>query len=767
MEHFVNHNFTTHKNNITVFDNAADNQKALRIFRDMSTDIYVKVFFNDNDQIANFLDYTFHMIYSKLIINTNKTIIEYNINNSNIHIKPISGPERCYLVFKGGTLMNRLFADHLDKMGNNTNTSSVHIGNHYGVPLANFFTDLETNTQIPNTVDTFSNFCDNILKKKFSISDTDYSLYIYSQTNERFDILHNFALINLAHAFDDITDKFDNYLNDVSNMNSSYNQPNSIVDLVDDTTDSEIYVQISLLQRLRDFIYDDNNIVYLKNLNFNDPINNPAFNTLNDGIIEFINNVSINDTKLFYLYDVLEILNLLIYIESLGNFIFRLNRDIVSIRNNIESRINDLINKKLSNLKNGLFYSYNKIQLFKQTLFDQYLHIQNTQNTTSSNYYGDKIETFFKPEKCPSIEKTTYRLNNNNQYNINSFEIKQRNSCSVMATSNSLQNSKIYDIPIQKTHYITFNTLIKKTRNKSHITDFDLMRSKFNVVLPNGFVKKNNIDHNLNIPSEFIDVSIPRYFDNSRIEYFHNLTNNGFIPHLLKLTTPRGRSIVIFSYSPQEVSHDLQIVLFNQNTLEPWVDLKYAKRLIRLVVFMVITSYVDKIRFNKNMDDIVNICNFCNKLYLHFNNANTQYPYDVAASFILTKNNNVNTQNDISNYLAIAHQQIVPWMTNNLDLPILNFSNRYTDCNMLLKHIFTWSMILNSGDNDLHNITEIISSNFLQQNQNTLGNISEIRNKFKKLINIIFDYGFKMHYIYNNILIGGGNKQRFKLKKIF
>src|SRR5258706_4734942 len=98
-----------HKYIETVPDDIELAENSKRIFRDLSTDIFNNVFFKDNNLLVYFIDYTYHKIYSSLILNLNKNLINYSNNNRNVNLKPINGNEDIILIFKGGTLMNRAF----------------------------------------------------------------------------------------------------------------------------------------------------------------------------------------------------------------------------------------------------------------------------------------------------------------------------------------------------------------------------------------------------------------------------------------------------------------------------------------------------------------------------------------------------------------------------------------------------------------------------------------------------------------------------------
>ena len=75
-----------------------------------------------------------------------------------------------------------------------------------------------------------------------------------------------------------------------------------------------------------------------------------------------------------------------------------------------------------------------------------------------------------------------------------------------------------------KYHYVTVNAnIFNNLSNAGHLIAFDLYRIKFNVIISNilrtnSINKYNNLGRlnereNFGIPSEFIDISVPKFFD--------------------------------------------------------------------------------------------------------------------------------------------------------------------------------------------------------------------------------------------------------------
>ena len=735
MYQFINSNKSIYKNSLSGINDASLNASAVRIYRDITTDIYTDTFLKEGNELANFLDYTFHLLYSLTIPKINENIIEYNDNNPTTYIKPVCGPERVYLIFKGGTLMNKFFLSHITTIKNKyKDTSSTNVSEKYNINLSKFDIDLENDTSSGDNTDTFSNFSDNILKKKFAISDTDYSLVIHTFEHDRFNIIYQFAINALAKAFDIMNDVFEEYYNSVLDPDNELNMENSINSYIPNTTRS-VYngTKDYILEILRyDIFFGDD----IKNKN------NLAYNLILDYIRPIPNEIN-TYTDIYYLYDTLEIINLLIYMQSADPQRIE-GIDLNHIRDILTIRIELLVEKKLVNLKNDLFYTYTKINQFKMNMLAKYINIQDNQETNKA-YYTEKIERFDHPAKEIMINK--YVLNKNNNYTLDSFQIKPRKSVVVTSNSNPIIYNRIKETVSEKIHYSSFNTLIRKVKTDGSVTDFDLIRTKFNVEFPPGIIKKNGEDSVIKIPSEFIDVSIPRYDEASRKSYFDEIKNNNLIPYMLNLVTSDNRIICVYSYSPSDISHDLQYVLVNQNTIEPWLDQKYAKRVIRLILFIILASYIDARRNRTLMANSLSFCELCSKL---FNYAEGDlFPYTQIAKTIDTVNYNAQSLINMENYVKIIHENIFLWINQNVLTSCFVIKKDFDNMHGILINVITWGLLYGLDDANLLRVVDITSDKCLQKNQYTINTIGDIRLKFKKMIQILFDYGFKLHYVYS------------------
>jgi len=754
-----------YKINTTLFDDPEDNTTAIRIFRDITTDIYVETFFEDDIHLLNFLDFTYHFIYSQIIDKFGIDINKFCKGNLDTTITPLVGHERIYLVFKGGTLMNKFYEEiFTDVINRHGNTSSQDIFNGYNVNVSSFAMDLENMQVGGDRTDTFKNFCENILKNKFKISDTDYSLYIGTNTNERFLVLYKFIIKILGNIFEQVTDIFDSYIEKVmSNKDDRLNNLNSIADNTPDTTDDGHFDQIVKLDLLKAILVNPKNVEEIKKNNLScitnlviddDNFQNMKFMDYIGFMVTYINLTVSDSTKLFNLYEVLEFMDLLIYLNIINNnfviksYIDQTNLDLFSIRNLVSGRISILVNRKLVNLKNSCFYTHDKIQKFKQKLKDKYTSIQNTKDTTSKNYYNVKINKNIGPIKT---EIDNYQLYDQNNYTSESFDIMKKKSLAVISNNDGIDNVMLKKTFNKKYHYITYNNTIKSIRNKIQIINFDLIRSKLCVRLENGFVKKNGVDISMNIPSEIIDVSISRFDDTGKQHFFKTIAKQNLLPHRLKLNKADGKSIVLYAYSPNIIVYDLARILGSINYLEPWVDKKYTKRLIRLIVFIILSYASDGKTGMKNCELLINLFRATND---YVSGKKSDFPHKEFALLVNTSKN----IDDTIDYIKFTSNNIQQMIEDHMVPQFIFTKEEFYDPFYIIRLIFVWCYIYKKNNKEIFDIIDISSKSHLWKHHYTVDTIDIPKEEFKKLISILSDYGTKLFYIFklNQKTLAGG-----------
>ena len=165
-------------------------------------------------------------------------------------------------------------------------------------------------------------------------------------------------------------------------------------------------------------------------------------------------------------------------------------------------------------------------------------------------------------------------------------------------------------------HYISINNTITDSYQRYNIPlDFDLYRIKLNFTGKRIVKKYDNLDNcqtstdgkeeeNTLIPTEILDISIPKYSDASRQFYFksiylkekdyfknlktiYNLDKNVYLNYSVK---QEDKLIILLNninrVKPLEIIEDLGYVVFFQREINPWNDLKYNKRILRYLFFV-------------------------------------------------------------------------------------------------------------------------------------------------------------------------------------
>lgn len=134
-----------------------------------------------------------------------------------------------------------------------------------------------------------------------------------------------------------------------------------------------------------------------------------------------------------------------------------------------------------------------------------------------------------------------------------------------------------YPKPKETSVYISRNTAIKFKRKDDTYNAFDLLRMKLNIILKIGNV-------NLSVPSELIDVGIPKSNDNT-ITYLNK--NSGKC--LVKYHYPK---FDFWGPNLQYMIKDIDAILFYQNDF-PWHDKKIQKRIQRYFLSLFLNAIIN------------------------------------------------------------------------------------------------------------------------------------------------------------------------------
>ncbi len=807
-QRLINANYT-YKKTMGGLDNALDNAHLVRVYRDNSTEIFTNVMIGQegvppanrrDGTLGLFLDYTFHRLYAEVITNIDMKLIDaipIDFNNREIHIKPLVGVERLFLIFKGGTLMKNYFDDYIDQVIDNAqNFTSNDIRNKYqNINITDLIFNIDANQNInpdANNPDEVRVFKNRILKPNFKISDTDYSMFINSTTNERFLVIHKYAIQLLGKAFERMTGECDEYYNNVinnrpinANIPAHYNQSNETLPLNPHN--------VQLLNTLRIFLDDNQNVINIigaPNVGALNALLNAA--NLMVPINVFLQQFWRPINNLYDCYNNIAIISLLRYIFKLNN-IFQNAFNILYGGNNpandvnlaeinryITVQIEIYINIKFRLLKNNQFYTNEKLDIVKQRLVNYYTNIP-----AGDPLFNPKFEAGDDPRYITKkIDR--YQLDHNNLNNpnlvVNDIVFAPRHSSLLVTNNNAIVNVILTDIDRDKNHYVSYNESIRKVRGQGLSTvDFDLMRSKFNIVLNKvGAVTLNGQPHMLKIPSEFIDVSIPRFDDLSRIGFFEHIQHHGFEPVKLDFpNVPNNQNTAIYSYSCSEVLEDLLYTLFSQNQFEPWLDKKYGKRILRsIVLLIIIIRYEQQLNrnlpqaqqdalFTDNLNTYVELFELCFAIEQYIGNIAANpgvqhpYPYHIVARYLDGYDHaNPNNPNNriLEEFLRSIRTFKRNWLHEKQNRFNIFIHERYTIVKALVKNLILWSFLYEFNNNDLINGMNHLSLHYLQTPlymqippvPNGLNDINYARNSFGTMIRMVYDYGFKLLYLVDN-----------------
>ncbi len=230
---------------------------------------------------------------------------------------------------------------------------------------------------------------------------------------------------------------------------------------------------------------------------------------------------------------------------------------------------------------------------------------------SDANITNDKInfsgrENFFLRPQDSS--RYPYVIVTTTDSGLNSRNIKDLKDSIVKANGNSTNvvvkfpgnTTKTLDFSNDNNiHYLSINKSIFIENNR-FVTTFNLFRIKFNVILSDlvESIEKDKVSNNcianiipsINAPSEFLDVGV-----GSKDDTFHRIIdeieehNHGIVFKIKynpgSVPPQYGINSRILSYNVLTFAADLNNVLYCQQAI-PWLDLKYEKRLFRLLFYI-------------------------------------------------------------------------------------------------------------------------------------------------------------------------------------
>ncbi len=716
------------ENALSITDNA-------RVFKDSSTDAFVKNILGDAKIKLLFLDYTFHFINSMIKTKIN----DYLLTNDQV---PLYADENIFFVFKGGNVMNYFMELYVKKIENIFKDIFLkNVSNKYQNPNILAY----TNEDDKDNTSTYAAFFSR-LKENFKISDVDYSIYIKASNYARYILIHGGIVQILGQTLSAISDNFDMLYDNTQINKMSIDYPETD----DDVDDVDIYEHE--YHKLKQLIVNekfDSYVTHMKNniIKSNDKdFDQELYDEISNSVIaasKFVNKIqqsigSISKfTKIYQLITMIQYLQTVKYLNISNNKVNINSSNIDHIQYQLMTHLNNLIKKKYDNIHISNFYNEKNIQNIKSDIVN---NLSSLQNKTKYEENNNGLVTNAKKYELVDVP------------NISNIEFSKRKDLIIKSNNDPINQYISAQSNNNRLHYITFNSIIKSVK-KSNTSNFNLMRIKINIILTGDVMKINSVYKDTPIPSEFIDVSIPFYDDTTGNKFIDSIKNE---PTKIFLKNSRiNKNIVIQSYGLDDLTHDLLNVLFQQNFFVPWLDPKYNKRIFRLLFISILSAYVNDCAvdceaksmaiYKKVLDFSSTILNYMLKLS---NGQKPIYPYAECGEFIDTTHN-------AADHIRAEIDDIIIKYKKILFVNLINIREEYHEMAVLLNFLIVYSRYVTLDKN--------IAFEFMNKNRHDYlyvplekDDFSEYskksNNKFIDMLKIIVNDGYKIYFIFENLM---------------
>ncbi len=690
--------FTSHINNLVADETkpySMFGSENARIFKDISTDSFVSNIFDKKDKLFKFIDCVFYLIYTRI-----PNI--HNLLHSNNYY--MDAYEYLTVIFKGGNVMLLFFDLMINylRLSNSTifetklNTIYSYLKNH-GIDLKNIDGDLF----YQNSFETIDDFF-NEHKKKFKMSDVDFTMYLNISEPIKYDIVSQLynkilidSLLEIRNFFDmyyehDIENKFKNKINELKynnylpfKFNDDPYEPlienlNFDIDVIKSSNSKNFYSNSDLKVYLESIIYRFIINFFTGEIRIADIL---LYGTEKKNFIEPNSNSNkyykyiINIRLITIIYEYLELLKVYCKIHEKKKILQTVNYfriiTLKIIRHHLDNKKRIIIDSE--------FYNDKTINNFMQEISSKY------NRTTNPNLYNTKYSLSFDRKEIiqkiniqrenPDSDLVYYPINKNSANFVNNDNNNEKNEISISKKKDSLIYSsndiKLYDMvnsDDEHYHYISYNGVIYNS-HEHYDRKFDLFRIKFNVKIIKPIISIDGVKINsYNIPSEFVDVSLPAFVDINRKYFYEEIQSEGI--NYLRYKTPN--SIYNWNtYSIHQLYDDLLKILFGP-TVVPWYDSKYDKRIVRLLIlymFFVVKKNIHKTPNNNNEQNnecewicmLSDILKLSNNLYEYIKNANVSN-----LDSINSIKNVILGPNYLDYYSAEKSNYIINWIFDNI-----------------------------------------------------------------------------------------------------
>jgi hypothetical protein len=303
------------------------------------------------------------------------------------------------------------------------------------------------------------------------------------------------------------------------------------------------------------------------------------------------------------------------------------------------------------------------------------------------------------------------------------------------------------------------------------------MRIKFNINLEN-YMKKDNIMLPVyKIPSEFIDLSIPNYFDSGRTKLTSEIKHTGSI-YTYKIDL-NGKKFYIDSYNTSQLLEDIIYVLYSQNSYIPWIDVKYEKRIERFIILLIMSMLDLKADGNYELKNTLNsrfkeLLEITDSVYEYIINKTPNYPYTAFKNYLSYENDNIPllipTDGDLDNYITYKIENFLDKNKNATIYGLFRTKEKYNLYKNILDNMIFWSRIYNLNDDALLNIINKYCSDYLWEEYDKTDQINGVniltynKNKFKKLLETLITSGYITYYVVNKLIPLSVGGKKYKLR---
>ena len=609
----INYGFK-HPDVVLDYEKAVFNQLKERQLKDVSTDVFIKEMFSDNRDVNDtqnllrkekrfyFLAYVYTYLRMKLQIELHEALAKHSI---------ILGlNERVMLLFKGGNMMFYKY----EKLSKELNGA-----------LHDIFTKK--------------------FNEHFKVSDFDFTVYILVQDRKTFYKVKRIATQILWEGLTEVRDFFEQYVQIVLNknldvseitnelvINPSLNDPKSINDLmqkvmkVEDDQNIEgmsmatlrkAYIRLARFLKKRlvwhkepELLSEAFNMKYDKNLKA--ALDSVRYTWTNDikpyidklrkdkKTLDIINNNDICIPRLSVVYEYLCLLTRFInVIDPLEAFVVNAYKE--DVKGFLTTTTQEFTKQIQTKIIQCGFYSKDALGQLKQGIIKEFT--KKIEDASANGKTFKVCKTI--GDEYLSFDGDVDELKDESNFNLiellpsMQLQVYESPRHDFIINTDLISDNEMYiDDSQSSLHYVYYNSTISKVRNEhSSVVDFDLLRIKYNLTL--GGVEVSPVEEKrLQIPSEFVDISVCGY-DDSALTQFRNHLHESLDLYQIEQedSTNVQLRLECLGYSTKAMIHDLTYVLYEQNLFTPWTDQKYKKRIYRLSCLEMLSTVHDPYKF--------------------------------------------------------------------------------------------------------------------------------------------------------------------------